>query len=109
MTDQELAATSVLALPIDEASAKVRTGTPKDDAEDLAWPVWAGVVPLALVPGEPQADEHVPAGLTAPGPERLQRRRESAVRVIGAVVGGGAGLVVDHHCWRSHKQEGVRP
>jgi len=45
---KELAATRVLAIPIDEASAKVRTGGPVDDAEDLAWPVWAGHVPVAL-------------------------------------------------------------
>ncbi len=42
----ELKATSVLSLPIDEASAKVRTGPPLDDEEDYALPAWAGVVPL---------------------------------------------------------------
>lgn len=52
----ELKATAVLALPITEASAKVRSGPPKDDAEDMALPVWAGVVPLSLVRGEPQSD-----------------------------------------------------
>jgi nitroimidazol reductase NimA-like FMN-containing flavoprotein (pyridoxamine 5'-phosphate oxidase superfamily) len=77
VTDQELAATSVLALPIEEASAKVRTGPPKDDADDLGWPAWAGVVPLGLAPGEPVADEHVPAGLAAPGRDRLTRRVRS--------------------------------
>jgi uncharacterized protein len=44
---QEMKATLVVELPIEEASAKVRTGPPKDDEEDLALPVWAGVVPLA--------------------------------------------------------------
>lgn len=48
----ELKATAVLALPITEASAKVRQGPPKDDAEDYALPVWAGVVPLSLTRGE---------------------------------------------------------
>jgi len=54
----ELRQTSVLRLPIDEASAKVRTGGPIDDEDDLALPVWAGVVPLesryspALVPAD---------------------------------------------------------
>jgi nitroimidazol reductase NimA-like FMN-containing flavoprotein (pyridoxamine 5'-phosphate oxidase superfamily) len=62
---QELAATSVLVLPIEEASAKVRTGPPVDDDEDLEWPAWAGVVPLALHVGVPLPDAHVPAG-TAP-------------------------------------------
>jgi len=45
---QELKATTLLALPLDEASAKVRTGGPIDDEEDLSWPVWAGVIPLRL-------------------------------------------------------------
>ncbi len=53
---QELKATSVLAFPISEASAKVRSGPPKDDAEDMALPVWAGVVPLTLVAGTPIED-----------------------------------------------------
>ena len=51
ITDQELKGTAVLALPIEEASAKVRTGPPLDDADDLAWPVWAGVVPLVTTAG----------------------------------------------------------
>jgi nitroimidazol reductase NimA-like FMN-containing flavoprotein (pyridoxamine 5'-phosphate oxidase superfamily) len=59
VTPQELAATSVLALPIEEASAKVRSGPPRDDDDDLAWPVWAGVVPMALRCGEPVPDDHV--------------------------------------------------
>jgi len=57
---RELAATTVLEVPLGEASAKVRTGPPRDDPEDLAMPVWAGVLPLALTPGEP-----VPDGLGA--------------------------------------------
>jgi nitroimidazol reductase NimA-like FMN-containing flavoprotein (pyridoxamine 5'-phosphate oxidase superfamily) len=47
-TAKELKATSMLSLEIDEASAKVRTGPPEDDPEDLELPVWAGVVPLHL-------------------------------------------------------------
>ncbi len=47
MTAQELKATTILSMPIDEASAKVRTGGPVDDEEDYALPVWAGVIPLA--------------------------------------------------------------
>jgi len=75
VTDQELAATSVLALPIEEASAKVRTGPPKDDEEDLSWPVWAGVVPLRLADGEPLPDEHVRTDVARIDPARLQRVR----------------------------------
>jgi len=55
-SDQEMRATTILSLPIDEASAKVRTGPPLDDEEDLALPVWAGVVPLRLVAGTPVPD-----------------------------------------------------
>jgi len=56
VTPKEVAATTVLALPLTEAVAKSRSGPPKDDAEDMAWPVWAGVVPLSLVKGEPIGD-----------------------------------------------------
>ena len=54
--EKELKQTIVLRLPIREASAKVRTGPPGDDAQDYALPVWAGVLPLALTPGAPVAD-----------------------------------------------------
>ena len=54
--EQEIKATSVLALLIEEASAKIRTGGPVDDEEDYALPVWAGVLPLETVAKEPIAD-----------------------------------------------------
>src|SRR5947209_14354497 len=54
--EQELKGTSVLQLRIDEASAKVRTGPPKDDEEDYAMPIWAGVVPVHQEYGAPIAD-----------------------------------------------------
>lgn len=57
----ELKQTMVLALPIEEASAKIRTGGPVDDEEDYALPVWAGVLPLVLTPQEPIADRDVSA------------------------------------------------
>lgn len=53
---KELAATAVLALPLAEASVKIRTGPPKDDEEDLGLPVWAGVHPVHTVFGAPQDD-----------------------------------------------------
>lgn len=56
-TRKELASTAVLALGLDEASAKMRSGPPVDDEEDMVAAVWAGVLPLALVPGEPVPDE----------------------------------------------------
>jgi nitroimidazol reductase NimA-like FMN-containing flavoprotein (pyridoxamine 5'-phosphate oxidase superfamily) len=57
--DLELRQTSVLRLPLDDASAKRRTGGPLDDDEDMALPVWAGVLPCALAWGEPVADEQL--------------------------------------------------
>ena len=61
-TEMELKATSVLALPLEEVSAKVRTGPPKDDEEDYALPIWAGVLPLPVVPGAPIPDPRVECG-----------------------------------------------
>ena len=55
--EKELRATSVLRLPLDRVSAKVRTGPPKDDAADLDLPVWAGVLPLRMVPADPAPDD----------------------------------------------------
>lgn len=55
-SDAELSATRVVAFPISEASAKVRTGPPLDAAHDLGWPCWAGVVPLTLSEGVPEPD-----------------------------------------------------
>lgn len=55
-TENELAATSVLRLPLDEMSAKVRTGPPIDKDEDMALHVWAGVIPLRLAAGTPIPD-----------------------------------------------------
>ncbi|MBZ5592161.1 MAG: pyridoxamine 5'-phosphate oxidase family protein [Acidobacteriia bacterium] len=58
-TEQELKATSVLALELHEVSAKIRTGSPLDDEEDYSLPVWAGVVPVRTTLGEPLPDERV--------------------------------------------------
>ncbi len=58
-TDKELKATSVLALPLDEVSAKVRTGGPIDDEEDYSLPIWAGVLPLTLTPQTPVPDSRL--------------------------------------------------
>lgn len=53
---QELKGTRVLAMTLDEASAKLRTGPPVDDAEDYALPVWAGEIPMRLAAAAPVAD-----------------------------------------------------
>jgi nitroimidazol reductase NimA-like FMN-containing flavoprotein (pyridoxamine 5'-phosphate oxidase superfamily) len=63
---RELAATAVLALPLAEVSAKVRTGPPQDDEPDHALPIWAGVLPLALTPGEPAPDPVLDPSIPTP-------------------------------------------
>ena len=73
-TEQELKATTVLSLPLEEASAKIRTGPPLDDEEDYALPVWAGVVPLKLEAGEPVPDPRLPAEISVPDYARNYRR-----------------------------------
>jgi nitroimidazol reductase NimA-like FMN-containing flavoprotein (pyridoxamine 5'-phosphate oxidase superfamily) len=62
-SEAELRGTRVVALPLDEASAKVRTGPPKDDAADLGRDCWAGELPLRLVPREPVPDPALRAGV----------------------------------------------
>lgn len=61
--EKELRQTMVLAIPIEEASAKVRTGGPVDDEEDYALPIWAGVVPVTMQYGDPVSDERVFVGV----------------------------------------------
>ena len=65
-TAQELKATGVLRLPLDEASAKVREGGPMDDEEDYELPVWAGTIDLSLAAGEPQPDDRLLPGVERP-------------------------------------------
>ena len=65
-TAQELKATGVLRLPLDEASAKVRTGGPLDDEEDYELAVWAGTIDLSLTAGEPQPDDRLLPGVERP-------------------------------------------
>lgn len=69
-SERDLKATSVLALPLEEVSAKVRTGPPIDDEEDYALPVWGGIVPLVQSLGEPVPDSRVLEGIAVP---RLSR------------------------------------
>ncbi len=56
----------MLALPIEEASAKVRSGGPLDDDEDYALPAWAGVIPLASEARSPEPDTRLRAGIAPP-------------------------------------------
>jgi hypothetical protein len=74
-TTNELKATTVLALPLNEASAKVRTGNPVDDAEDYALDVWAGVIPLEMKAGEPLPDPQMSREIVRPDYITNYRRR----------------------------------
>jgi nitroimidazol reductase NimA-like FMN-containing flavoprotein (pyridoxamine 5'-phosphate oxidase superfamily) len=78
VTPQEIKATTVLAMRIEQGSAKIRTGPPKDDAEDLDWPVWAGVVPIHTSADVAQRD---PAQNTTPAePSYLRQLSHIGVR-----------------------------
>ncbi len=64
--EKELKATSVLQLPIEEFSAKVRQGPVIDDEEDYSFRTWAGIIPLSMVPHPPVDDSRLLEGITAP-------------------------------------------
>jgi uncharacterized protein len=81
-TRKELAATAVLALPLDEASVKVRSGGPKDDEEDYDSGIWAGVLPAALTFGQAEPDPALTGNI--PVPEHI---RALAGRPRGAAPG----------------------
>jgi uncharacterized protein len=66
MNAKEFKATTVMSLPLSEASAKVRTGPPKDDEEDYSLPIWAGVLPIHMQIGMPIPDARNLLGLTPP-------------------------------------------
>ena len=65
-SDQEMKATTVLELPLTEASAKVRSGGPIEDEDDYALPVWAGQLPLELIASAPVPDERLLEGVPIP-------------------------------------------
>lgn len=73
----ELRATLVLALPLAEASAKIRTGPPVDDKEDYGLPVWAGELPLRLATGAAVPDPRLPDGVELPQYVRDYRRPQA--------------------------------
>jgi len=64
--DKEKTGTKLLALDITEASAKVRSGPPGDDVEDMALDIWAGVIPLSVTPGTPEPDPDLAPGIDVP-------------------------------------------
>ena len=74
--EKEMKATSVLAIDIEEASAKIRTGGPSDEKEDYELPIWAGVVPMKMVYGTPWPDPVLPKDIPI-SPSVLQLQKES--------------------------------
>ncbi len=83
---KELAATAVLALPLAEASVKVRAGGPKDDPEDYDTGVWAGVLPAALTFGAAEPDPALTPGVAVP-----EHISALAARARGAAPGHASG------------------
>lgn len=72
--ERELKATSVLRIPIEEFSAKVRVGPPIDDEEDYSFPTWAGVVPLEMKGGAPISDQRLDSEREVPSYARSYSR-----------------------------------
>lgn len=75
-TPEELKVTTIVALRIDEAAAKVRTGPPADEESDYALPVWGGLVPLRLAAAEPEPDGRSAPGIPVPDSVRRLRDRQ---------------------------------
>ena len=86
-TAAEYKQTLLLAVPIEEASAKVRTGPPKDDEEDMELSIWAGVLPLHTRPGEPEPDPRAQRG---PRRSSLRLRVPPTRRAVSSSVETGS-------------------
>jgi uncharacterized protein len=78
MTEQEFKGTAAVAVEIESASAKVRTGMPADEPEDVDLPYWGGIIPVRQVLDDPIPDSHVPTDMPVPGYilEHVERNRE---------------------------------
>jgi len=79
---KEIKATELIRLPLDETSAKIRTGDPVDDDEDVSLPHWAGIIPLRLVPGEPFPSENLPSDVAMP-----EQLKQAISRLQGVYAG----------------------
>ncbi len=77
-SEKELKQTSVLAIELDEVSAKVRSGPPKDDEEDYDLPVWAGVLPMELKFGTPEPDPKLKSEAGVPEYVKKASRKKTA-------------------------------
>jgi hypothetical protein len=83
--DSELRATTILSVPLDEASAKIRSGPPRDDEGDLALDVWAGEIPLRMTSLDPIPDPLLRPGI--PVPASAERFRAHRVPSAGGATG----------------------
>jgi len=77
-SDQEMKATAVIRLAVEDFSVKVRSGPPKDEPEDYSLPVWAGVLPLRMTTGEPVPDPEMKRPPEVPGYVRTYKRKRKA-------------------------------
>ena len=75
--DKEIAATTVLSMPVDEASVKIRSGPPKDAAKDYHSPYWAGLIPFEMTAGNPEPDPALRDGNKTPAYARDYTRRRT--------------------------------
>jgi nitroimidazol reductase NimA-like FMN-containing flavoprotein (pyridoxamine 5'-phosphate oxidase superfamily) len=88
-TAKELKAIQVLSLPLDEASAKLRTGPPNDDEEDYALDTWAGTIPLRLVAGAPIPDARLADGIPLSAAAAWKRDPSLSRRAVTVADGPG--------------------
>jgi len=77
MNIKELKSTGVIAVPIEQAAAKTRTGDPVDDDEDYDLPIWGGVVPVSMTLGKPEDDGRLLKGVSVPKSVKLAKSRYS--------------------------------
>jgi uncharacterized protein len=113
---QELAATAVLAVPLDEVSAKIRRGNAVDEEEDYDLPVWAGVLPLELMPGAPAPDPRLDPAIPVPAYVTGWHRRNSTAGgwsspwlALAHATSIVPGLVRRAWTWRWQGRPGRRP
>ena len=67
---QEMKATTIMTMRIDEASSKIRSGPPGDNEEDCCLPIWGGIIPVRMQVLDPVPDPRIIGGIDPPGPAR---------------------------------------
>jgi len=86
-TESELCATTVLSIPLEEVSAKIRTGPPLDDEPDYGWPCWAGEIPLRLTAFAPVSDPRLDPNVDVPGWAKSYRRAGAIPSRVDPIAG----------------------